>query len=205
MILIESYKDKRRALEILNDAFLDTPGIMWVLKRRSKVSKKMTIRVLFYEGIAKKGAYMTSNKSGVLLFFAADNRGFNIFNGFRKVFLVLFFAGIKNGMRLIKYRKIISEIRPKNALVGFLVATDRKVIGSRAAYEINREMTKMGELEKRPICLETSIPRAKKLYVLAGYKVYHTIKHPYEESTIWFLKKEFKNGKEKDIFSEREG
>ena len=72
MILIESYKDKRRALEILNDAFLNTPGIMWVLKRRTKVSKKMTIRILFYEGIAKKGAYMTSDKNGVLLFFAAS-------------------------------------------------------------------------------------------------------------------------------------
>ena len=105
--------------------------------------------------------------------------------------MVVFYTGIKNAVKLFKYRKIISSIRPKNALVGFLVATDRNIIGNEAAFEINREMFKIGHQQQRPICLETSIPRAKKLYELAGYKVYSTIKHPYEKATIWFLKKDF--------------
>ena len=58
MILIESYKDKRRALEILNDAFLDTPGIMWVLKRRSKVSNENIKKIqLAYELIFKTKSF----------------------------------------------------------------------------------------------------------------------------------------------------
>ena len=74
MYLIHTKKDKKRALEIFNDAFIDSLGIMWVLKRKTLNSKKLTIKVLFHEGIDKKGAYLTEDKNGALLFFDNNNK-----------------------------------------------------------------------------------------------------------------------------------
>ena len=40
---------------------MDSLGIMWVLKRKTILAKKMTIRILFHEGHAKEGAYGGAN------------------------------------------------------------------------------------------------------------------------------------------------
>ena len=51
----------------------------------------------------------------------------------------------------------------------------------------------MSKKQNKPICLETSIPRVRKLYKLSGYEEYAAIKHPYEDLTIWFFKRENKD------------
>jgi len=191
--IIKTKKDKKRALEIFIAGFIDSPGIMWVLKRKTIAARKMTINILFHEGLAKNGAYLTEDKNGALLFYKTEDNRSNFINSLRKLYLILFYAGIRNAYRLIQYRKMISATRPKGALVGFLVATDQNVVGSEAAYEIKREMFKMSKKQNKPICLETSIPRVRKLYKLSGYEEYAAIKHPYEDLTIWFFKRENKD------------
>lgn len=193
MILIEDKKDKKRAMEIFVSAFIDAPGIMWVLKRKSNAARIITINILFHEGLVKKGAYITNDKNGALLFYSTDDGRLSFINTLRKLYLILFYSSIVNAYRLIKYRKIISATRPKGALVGFLVATDQNVVGNEAAYEIKREMFEMSKNLGKDICLETSIPRVRKLYQISGYKEYASIKHPYEDLTIWFFRKEFSN------------
>ena len=170
---------------------MESPGIMWVLKKNTIEAKKTTISVLFHEGLAKKGAYITDDKNGALLFYNSDDNRSSFTNILRKLYLIIFFAGIGNAFRLIKYRKMIAKTRPKKALIGFLVATDTNVVGNEAAYEIKREMFKISKKLKRPICLETSIPRIRKLYQLSGYEEYAEIKHPYEDLTIWFFKRDY--------------
>ena len=92
MYLINNKKDKKRALEIFNDAFIDSLGIMWVLKRKTLNSKKLTIKVLFYEGFDKKGAYLTDDKNGALLFFDNNNSTTSLNNILRKIWLVIIYS-----------------------------------------------------------------------------------------------------------------
>ena len=191
---IKTREDINRALEIFYAGFMDSLGIMWVLKRKTILAKKMTIRILFHEGHAKEGAYLTEDINGALLFYETQDNRSDMFNSLRKLYLVLVYAGIRNGLRLITYRKMIATTRPKDALVGFLVATDQNIRGSEAAFEIKREMFNLADKLKKTICLETSIPRVRKLYQLSGYEEYASVNHPYEDLTIWFFKREFKNG-----------
>ena len=191
MYLIYSEEDKKRALEIFNNAFIDSLGIMWVLKRKTFNSKKLTIKVLVHEGIDKKGAYITDDKNGALLFFDNNDTRTSLNNIIRKIWLIINYAGFVNAYRLIKYRELISATRPKGALVGFLVATDQKVIGNGAAFEIKNQMFEIAKNLKKTICLETSIPRVRRLYKFSGYTEYAEINHPYEDLTIWFFKRNF--------------
>ncbi len=191
MNLVKTSQEKKRVLEIFHNAFMESPGIMWVLKKNTIEAKKTTISVLFYEGLAKKGAYITDDKNGALLFYNSDDNRSSFTNTLRKLYLIIFYAGIRNAYRLIKYRKMIAKTRPPKALVGFLVATDLNVVGNEAAFEIKREMFKMSKKLKKPICLETSIPRVRKLYQLSGYEEYAAIQHPYENLTIWFFKRDY--------------
>ena len=50
-----------------------------------------------------------------------------------------------------------------------LVATDQNMIGNAAAFEIKNQMFEIAKNLKKTICLETSIPRVRRLYKLSGY------------------------------------
>ena len=135
MYLIKSSRDIERAQELFNDAFNDSEGINWVLKNRSNMAKELTIKVLLHEGVDKKGAYITEDRNGAVLFYGANNKGFSIRNLLRKAHLALRYAGLKNTLKLVSYRKMIDSTRPTNTMVGFLVATDRKIKANKAIYD----------------------------------------------------------------------
>ena len=107
MYLINSSRDIERAQEIFIDAFNDSEGVNWVLKSRSKKAKELTIKVLLHEGVDKKGAYLTDDRNGAVLFYESTNKGFSIRNLLRKAHLVLRYAGLKNTLKLVSYRKSI--------------------------------------------------------------------------------------------------
>ena len=110
-------------------------------------------------------------------------------NILRKVFALLFIIGINRGIKAIKYKKKIDNIRPKSGWLGMLVATDQKSKGNVAAYEINREMLRIANETNENIYVETTVPRVRILYKRAGYNEYASIKHPYVDLTVWFMEK----------------
>ena len=59
---------------------------------------------------------------------------------------------------------MISSPRPKQAMVGFLVGTDRSVKGTKAIFDIHQGMQEIASNLKLPICLETTVPRVRRLY-----------------------------------------
>jgi len=187
MYLVKSQQDIDRAQEIFIEAFNDSEGINWVLKRRTKKSKELTVKVLLHEGIDKNGAYLSEDRNGAVLFYDSNNKGSSINNIIRKVHLVLRFSGIQNTLKLISYRKLIAATRPKNSMVGFLVATDRKIKTNNAIYEIHNEMLAIAKRQGKQIVLETSKPRVRRLYSFAGYEQYAEVKHPFSDLTIWFF------------------
>lgn len=190
MYLIKSSRDIERAQELFNDAFNDSEGINWVLKNRSNMAKELTIKVLLHEGVDKKGAYITEDRNGAVLFYGANNKGFSIRNLLRKAHLALRYAGLKNTLKLVSYRKMIDSTRPTNTMVGFLVATDRKIKANKAIYEIHSQMLEIAKEQGKKIVLETTKPRVRRLYSFAGYDEYAEVKHPYADLTIWFFVKE---------------
>jgi hypothetical protein len=82
---------------------------------------------------------------------------------------------------------LIDATRPKNSMVGFLVATDRKIKTNNAIYEIHNEMLAIAKKQGKQIVLETSKPRVRRLYSFAGYEQYAEVKHPFSDLTIWFF------------------
>ena len=98
--------------------------------------------------------------------------------------------GIKRGIQALKYKKRIDKVRPKQGWLGWLVATDSTAVGNAAAYEIKNFMFNRSDETNAPVFVETTVPRVRLLYLRAGYTQYASIKHPYHNLDIWFLKRE---------------
>ena len=103
--------------------------------------------------------------------------------------MLLFVTGIKNGLRSFKYQKKIAVIRPKSGWLGMISATDATATGTKAAFEIKNNMFQLADDTNEPIYVETTVPRVKTLYQAAGYELYSTMKHPYDDLTIWFFRR----------------
>lgn len=192
MKLIQSREDKLRALDILVKAFCESPGMVWMLPGQRSTNKKFRklIALCYHEAEAKNGAFITSDKNGVVLYFRLQNRNVTIQNILRKLYVLFFVTGLKNGLRAMRYRKIVDDIRPKIGWLGWLVATDSDASGNAAAYEIKNEMFRLADETNEPVFVETTVPRVRVLYRAAGYHEYAQLKHPYRDLTVWFMRRD---------------
>ena len=109
---IETETDKTRALDILEKAFSDVPGVIWILKKNG--SRKKLLRVLLsfclQESAVKNGAYLTSDRNGVVFFYKIECKPASLMMLFNKLYLLIKITGIRHGIRAIKSRKIIKGI-----------------------------------------------------------------------------------------------
>ena len=190
MNLIKNNRDKKRALDILENAFIDSPGMTWMLRKCNKKNLRIFLSFFYHTVAIKDGAYLTSDRNGVVFFYQLQNKKTSISNLFRKLYVLLFIVGLKKGMLAAKYKKNIDKLRPKSGWFGWLVATDTKVSGNAAAYQIKQEMFRLADETQEPIYVETTNPRVMLLYKKSGYLEYANLKHPYQDLTIWFMKRE---------------
>ena len=151
------------ARQILTEALKDSLGIHWVMKNKSELGKILALEVLFYEGADKEGVYLSDDNNGAVVFYDINDSRKSRQNALRKFKLVWRHSGVKSVYRLLRYRKMISSTRPKQAMVGFLVGTDRSVKGTKAIFDIHRGMQDIAANLKLPICLETTLPRVRRL------------------------------------------
>jgi hypothetical protein len=188
---IQTTTEKIRAFGILEDSFKDSLGMNWMIRNtKSHNSKKTIIRLMYNEAASKNGAFITDDNNGVVLFFQIQNKKFTFNNLCRAIFIFLFITGVNNGLKAIKYKKLIASIRPKSGWLGLLVATDQNSKDRVAAYEIKQEMFRIADEHNECIYLETTVPRVRVLYRAAGYIEYSEIKHPYADLTIWFFRRD---------------
>lgn len=176
-----------RAREILVGALKDSLGVHWVLRNKSEEGKVMALEVLFFEGADRDGVYLSDDGNGAVVFYDINDPRWSWSNARRKAQLVMRYAGLRSVWRLLKYRKMISSTRPKEAMVGFLVGTDRFARGSKAIFDIHEGMQELAKSRNLPICLETTQPRVRRLYQYAGYEEYAVKRHPYVELNIYFF------------------
>jgi hypothetical protein len=189
---IKSDTDKNRALDILEQAFYDVPGVMWMIKHTKYRRKhlRLFLSLCFQETSEKHGAYLTSDGNGVVFFYNLQERPHLVLNFFRKIYIILAIIGVKRSLCVLNTRKLIDQVRPKKGWYGWFLATAQGVIGTRAGYEIKRDMFKIADETNEPIYVETTIRRIMILYTKIGFHEYAKRKHPYEDLDIWFMKRD---------------
>ena len=84
----------------------------------------------------------------------------------------------------------MDEVRPKKGWYGWFLATKKGVIGTRAGYEIKRDMFRMADAQHETIYVETTDKRTLLLYKKIGFSEYAVRNHPFEDLQIWFMKRE---------------
>ena len=191
MKLVKTHFEEKRAIQILEDAFIDSPGVYWMVKNPENLTqRKWIIRLLFYESKAKNGAYLTSDQNGALLFFQVNQKMTSLRLIFLRLYVLFFITGIRNGLNAIRYQKLIASLRPTNGWLGLLVATDKERRTSKTAFEIKHKMFASSDESDLCIFIETTVPRVRKLYQSSGYVEYAEMKHPFTDLTVWFFKRE---------------
>ncbi len=191
MKLVKTRFEDKRAIQILEDAFIDSPGVYWMVKNPENLKqRKWIIRLLFYESKAKNGAYLTSDQNGALLFFQVNQKMTSLRLIFLRLYVLFFITGIRNGLNAIRYQKLIASLRPTNGWLGLLVATDKERRTSKTAFEIKHKMFDSSDASNLCIFIETTVPRVRKLYQSSGYVEYAEMKHPFTDLTVWFFKRE---------------
>jgi hypothetical protein len=191
MKVVQTREDEERAIEILEDAFVESLGVYWMVKNPARLKqRKWIIHLLFFESQAKKGAYITDDRNGVLLFFQVSQKAASLRLFFLKLYVLFFITGMRNGVRALRYQKRVAEVRTENGWIGLLVATDKGLRTSKTAFEIKHKMFHTSDESNLPIFIETTVPRVRQLYQSSGYVEYAEMKHPYTDLTVWFFKRE---------------
>lgn len=190
MELVKNKNQQRRTFEILKESFQSSAGMSWMVKNTGcSKSKARIIDLLLQEAKLKKGLYITSDGNGTLLLFQVKQRVFSVILCAKKLYTLLFITGLKKGIQAIRYQKFVAKVRPKNGLLGLLIATDQNARDCSAAFEIKQEMFRLADELNEKIYAETTIPRVRILYKLAGFEEYAEIQHPYAQLKIWFFKR----------------
>ena len=188
---IKNKKDRNKALDILEKAFINSKGMTWMIKRKNNKNLRIFLTYFLNEASVKNGAWLTSDKNGVILFYHLQNKTKSLRNIFRRIYVFVIIMGFRNGIKAYRYKKIIDNTRPKTGWLAWLFATDNEnTIGIKTGYEIKKEIFKMADKTNEPIYVETTTARAMVLYKVSGYYEYAKIKHPYNGLNIWFMKRD---------------
>lgn len=191
MELITNQIDKSRALDIIVKAYALSTEMSWIVaKFRSNSALRYFFDISYRDALINNGVFLTSDRNGVVFFYRLQNKKISWNNFSRKIYAFFFLTGIRIGIKVINCKKIINKIRPKEGWVGILIATDMDAFGKAAVLEIKKETYRLADEKNEPIYLETTSPKAMRLYKSAGFIEYNQMKHPYEDLTVWFLVRE---------------
>lgn len=191
MNLIDNPKDAEIAVSILAHAFANAKNITWFLSPTKKNLQRF-FSLLVEESIAKEGAYLTSNKRGVILLYNMNAKlSFFSFLG-KKLRLILFTMGLKKGYQLIRLQKLQEKERPKVGMYGLALAMQSDEQKWQTIFELKQAFREVLNNTSLPVYAETTNPRYVKMYLSLGFVEYHQMKHPYADLTIRFLKLENK-------------
>lgn len=187
---VSNINDKKRALEILELTFLNSNGFNWISNQKfNKRGIKYIIRIIYTVASLRGGAYLSNDKNGVMLFYRMQKHKFSISQIFNYIYL-LFSIGITNTLNVLKYKFIIESLRPKEGLVGLLLATNQTRNLKCLYYDYKKISFQIADKINQPIFIETTSKKARKLYLLSGFYQYLEIEHPFSDLTVWFLRRD---------------
>lgn len=167
----------KTALNVLETAFKNNPGVLWVVKKDN--NKKERIRVLCMHcltvAIGKKGAYITSNKNGVALLIQSWKKQslLNFLKGYFRLGQKC--IGWSRAIKIIKREYKIQSIRPKTKHLYFwMLAVKDQSYGLETIKEIKNFAFKYSFENKLPIYAETTMKSTLNLYLRYGFEIYNT-------------------------------
>jgi hypothetical protein len=192
MELIKCLEDKNRALDILEQAFSSVAAITWMIQgtKNKRELLREFLAYCYHESAEKQGAYLTSDRNGVVFFYNLRSKSWSVSGLFRKLYLMFVVVGMRRSFEILKTRRMIDNLRPKTGWYGWFLATEMDVKGIRAAYEIKRDMYKMADATGEAIYVETTIERIMVLYRRIGFYEYARRTHPYNGLNIWFMRRD---------------
>jgi hypothetical protein len=193
MKVITNSIDETRALDILQDAFADVPGVTWMVEncRNEKAALRKLLSFCFHASAEKKGAFLTADRNGVVFFYHLERKPLFIKQFFRSLYLTLAVIGIRRSIEIAKTRRIIDSLRPRSGWYGWFLATAKDKAGVQAAYEIKRDMFQIADASNESIYVETTVPRISLLYKRIGFYEYARVKHPFKDNLeIWLMRRD---------------
>lgn len=192
MKLIEHESDKQMAIDILAKEYNHAPNVSWFIGSDYRKLHKF-FRALTEDAIRRRGAFISSNGKGVLLFYNLSDKNFSVKGWLLKLKVLLFVVGIKNSIKLILLQIKQNKIRPAIGLYAQAFAIENLPIRFTTGIEVKRYVLEVQNECKLPVYAETTDPRLLKLYEAIGFKVYQQMNHPYGNLIIWFLKLSYGN------------
>jgi len=189
MELIQTAQDCNKALDILEKAFMSSPGMTWMVKPGDAHKFRKLLRHCYEEARTYKGNYLSSDRTGVVFFYHLKNKRTSPDLFWRQLNTTIFVTGIRKGIQATMLRSMVDRIRPRTGWCAWLLASE-ELPGNAATNEIRREIFKIADSTGEPIYVETTIKRMRLIYARFGFKEYCKVKHPYEETYIWFMKRD---------------
>lgn len=187
MGLITNKQETLIAIDILAKAYANAPNINWMFTQ-SHTNLEYFFNALIKDVIEKKGAYLTPNNRGVLLFYNLKTKHFSLRSICRKIYLILFITGIKKSIQIIRLQKSMRKQRPKTGMYGAALAIMNDEYKWQTRIELKKEMLLICKSSNLPVYAETTNRRIVLLYESLGFSTYFEMKHPYADLKIYFMK-----------------
>ena len=186
-------KDQGRVLEILTSSFETNPSVLWVIRKDSKIKKRILAlcNYSYKTAFLRKGVYLSSDESGVALFYKYNIRKDGLRDYLNQAALLCNAVGISRLKLVLRREAYIKNYRPKDGeffYFWFLGVHPNSQNGF-AARELRDHLLNISDQEQLPIYLETSVGKNKKVYERYGFETYHQWHSDDKKTTVFLMRR----------------
>lgn len=187
-----TWHDRKKVMAVLTETFGDNPGSLWLLRKgiNRKKGIERLCRYVFIKSLAREGAWISDNESGVALCYRFNHKIFSL----REIISMLWFAVTSISFSRypeVKYRESYREKqRPHDGNYLYFWFFGVAGGGGSAARELGMGILEEADRLNLPVYLETALPRMKPIYERFGFTTYHSWEENEKDIMFWFLKRE---------------
>jgi ribosomal protein S18 acetylase RimI-like enzyme len=181
--------DKELVADILTKSFLDNRSVNYIIKQDEKREQriKALMKYSFEKCYLFGDVFISEDKKSCALLIRPENKKLTLKSILLDINLLFSAVGILNIKKTLRREAAIKKIHPETAIyylwfIGVHPSHQNKGIGSK----ILNQVTEIGLLENRTICLETSNLKNIPWYEKHGFKIYQELNFGYK---LYCLKK----------------
>lgn len=184
------YGDKDLVVDILAKSFDDNKSVNYIVKQDSKRKQRLRSLVEYSFDVCHSfgDVFLSDDRRGCALILLPDKKKTTLKSILWDIKLVTNCIGISNVKKAMGREAKIKKLQPKEPMyylwfIGVDPNEQHKGIGS----DLLQAVIKKGELQNRPVCLETSTLKNIPWYEKFGFKIYNELDLGYR---LYFLKRE---------------
>jgi hypothetical protein len=187
-------EDKANVVHIIEESFKDTPSVTWVVKNDNKKEKRLKAlaEYMFDIGYAKKGVFLSTDKSAIAIIFKFNNRINKHLVYYHELRLLFRAIGLRKLFSVLHRQAYLKAQKPAsgNFLYFWLYGASDHGKGRGGALELQKEIYQLSADLGMPIYLETTVAQNKLVYERFGFQLYHTWQVEEQGINVWFMKRE---------------